>query len=90
MLERLKLLWKIIQELYFPTHKMNDDYLCVQELQGNKCIIWKPNPYYFYNQGEIQVSKKTCTHKKLGDNYVFLPLPIYEELFELVNANHKA
>lgn len=81
---KIRVFFKIIKAFYFPK-KLIETWYCIEEFTDG-CIIFKSNPYYFYNMGNLMITKKGhCNYPKLDDNYIFFPVPIYNNLFRLCN-----
>ena len=82
MFKRIKLLITILKAIYRPKI-FSDTYYCIKEF-SNCCIVFKHNPYHFNNMGNLMITKEVCKYPTL-ENYIFYPLPIYEQLYDIVN-----
>jgi len=81
---KFKLYYKMIKSLNDQS-LFNHRWYRVQDFENNT-VCWKHNPYYFYNMGELSISHPRNIQHKIQEDIIFLPFPIYEELFELMNS----
>lgn len=81
---KLRMYWKMWKSL----HTYPDDWDTWQQIgnwMGHVQIGFKHNPYYFSNMGNIIPIDTHEKYNDMTDKWVFIPFPIHEDLFLLMN-----